>query len=156
MFFCCCCCFWGGGGGGGPNILTDWTIYWCTHWLSNSCFSKLPHDPLLPPLGFTFNYGALLGWSAIQGFCAWSVCLPLYASGILWTLIYDTIYAHQVSAFKTVSWKQKLGSQFTVWPVKERGKKERKNWEWLWNGLPQLDMKVNACYCLPLFVALVE
>uniref|UniRef100_A0A8C4S1B4 4-hydroxybenzoate polyprenyltransferase, mitochondrial n=1 Tax=Erpetoichthys calabaricus TaxID=27687 RepID=A0A8C4S1B4_ERPCA len=42
-----------------------------------------------------FNWGALLGWSAIKGYCDWSVCLPLYFSGILWTLIYDTIYAHQ-------------------------------------------------------------
>ncbi|XP_051785636.1 4-hydroxybenzoate polyprenyltransferase, mitochondrial isoform X3 [Erpetoichthys calabaricus] len=46
-------------------------------------------------LGLAFNWGALLGWSAIKGYCDWSVCLPLYFSGILWTLIYDTIYAHQ-------------------------------------------------------------
>ncbi|XP_066953679.1 4-hydroxybenzoate polyprenyltransferase, mitochondrial [Macrobrachium rosenbergii] len=46
-------------------------------------------------LGFTFNWGALLGWSAIHGFCDWSICLPLYAAGVSWTLIYDTIYAHQ-------------------------------------------------------------
>ncbi|GAB5570670.1 4-hydroxybenzoate polyprenyltransferase [Prionailurus iriomotensis] len=43
----------------------------------------------------TFNWGALLGWSAIKGSCDPSVCLPLYFSGIMWTLIYDTIYAHQ-------------------------------------------------------------
>eukprot|EP00871_Galdieria_phlegrea_P005972 jgi/Galph1/862/GphlegSOOS_G5665.1 len=45
-------------------------------------------------LGFTFNWGALLGWAAVKG----SLELPafcLYSSGILWTLIYDTIYAHQ-------------------------------------------------------------
>lgn len=47
-------------------------------------------------LGLTFNWGALLGWSAIMGSCDWSVCLPLYFSGVMWTLIYDTIYAHQV------------------------------------------------------------
>lgn len=46
-------------------------------------------------LGLTFNWGALLGWSAIKGSCDWSVCLPLYCSGVMWTLIYDTIYAHQ-------------------------------------------------------------
>nr|XP_056711649.1 4-hydroxybenzoate polyprenyltransferase, mitochondrial [Euleptes europaea] len=46
-------------------------------------------------LGLTFNWGALLGWSAVKGSCDWSVCLPLYFSGVLWTLIYDTIYAHQ-------------------------------------------------------------
>jgi len=34
-------------------------------------------------------------WSAIKGSCDPSVCLPLYFSGIMWTLIYDTIYAHQ-------------------------------------------------------------
>ncbi|XP_006039016.2 4-hydroxybenzoate polyprenyltransferase, mitochondrial [Alligator sinensis] len=46
-------------------------------------------------LGLTFNWGALLGWSAIKGSCDWSVCVPLYFSGVMWTLIYDTIYAHQ-------------------------------------------------------------
>ncbi|XP_061439130.1 4-hydroxybenzoate polyprenyltransferase, mitochondrial [Rhineura floridana] len=46
-------------------------------------------------LGLTFNWGALLGWSAVQGTCDWSVCLPLYFSGVLWTLMYDTVYAHQ-------------------------------------------------------------
>lgn len=47
-------------------------------------------------LGMTFNWGALVGYSAVQGQCDWSVCLPLYAAGIAWTLVYDTIYAHQV------------------------------------------------------------
>ncbi|CAL1689524.1 unnamed protein product [Lasius platythorax] len=46
-------------------------------------------------LGMTFNWGALLGWSAIRGSCDWSVCLPLYVAGICWTILYDTIYAHQ-------------------------------------------------------------
>ncbi|XP_029365772.1 4-hydroxybenzoate polyprenyltransferase, mitochondrial [Echeneis naucrates] len=46
-------------------------------------------------LGLTFNWGALLGWSAVKGSCDWSVCLPLYFAGVMWTLIYDTIYAHQ-------------------------------------------------------------
>lgn len=52
---------------------------------------------LLPPIaGLTFNWGALLGWSAVKGSCDPAVCLPLYFSGVMWTLIYDTIYAHQV------------------------------------------------------------
>jgi len=46
-------------------------------------------------LGLAFNWGALMGWSAITGSCNWSVVLPLYAAGISWTMIYDTIYAHQ-------------------------------------------------------------
>ena len=41
----------------------------------------------------------MLGWSAVAGSVNWSVCLPLYAGGVAWTLVYDTIYAHQVSAF---------------------------------------------------------
>ena len=46
-------------------------------------------------LGCTFNWGALVGWSAVHGECAWPVVLPLYAGGIAWTIVYDTLYAHQ-------------------------------------------------------------
>jgi len=46
-------------------------------------------------LGLAFNWGALIGWSAVRGGCDWSVVLPLYCAGICWTMIYDTIYAHQ-------------------------------------------------------------
>ncbi|KAF9075998.1 4-hydroxybenzoate polyprenyl transferase [Rhodocollybia butyracea] len=46
-------------------------------------------------LGLAFNWGALLGWSAVAGVVDWQVCLPLYAGGVCWTLVYDSIYAHQ-------------------------------------------------------------
>jgi len=46
-------------------------------------------------LGLAFNWGAFLGWSAVAGTTDWTVCLPLYAGGICWTLVYDSIYAHQ-------------------------------------------------------------
>lgn len=46
-------------------------------------------------LGLTFNWGALLGWAEVRGSCDWGAVLPLYASGVAWTLVYDTIYAHQ-------------------------------------------------------------
>ncbi|XP_032680687.1 4-hydroxybenzoate polyprenyltransferase, mitochondrial [Odontomachus brunneus] len=46
-------------------------------------------------LGMTFNWGALLGWSAIHGSCDWSICMPMYIGGVCWTIVYDTIYAHQ-------------------------------------------------------------
>ncbi|PFH52535.1 hypothetical protein AMATHDRAFT_139617 [Amanita thiersii Skay4041] len=46
-------------------------------------------------LGLAFNWGALLGWSAVTGAVDWAVCLPLYAGGVCWTLVYDSIYAHQ-------------------------------------------------------------
>lgn len=48
------------------------------------------------PAGLAFNWGALLGWSAVVGTVDWAVCLPLYAGGVCWTLVYDSIYAHQV------------------------------------------------------------
>ncbi|KAF5834249.1 UbiA prenyltransferase family-domain-containing protein [Dunaliella salina] len=46
-------------------------------------------------LGLTINWGALLGWAAVRGACDWSVVLPLYLAGTCWSLVYDTIYAHQ-------------------------------------------------------------
>ena len=45
-------------------------------------------------LGLNFNWGALLGWTAVTGRLAWPPVL-LYVGGIFWTLGYDTIYAHQ-------------------------------------------------------------
>lgn len=45
-------------------------------------------------LGLAFNWGVLLGWAAhARGLGPAPVLL--YAAGILWTLFYDTIYAHQ-------------------------------------------------------------
>lgn len=46
-------------------------------------------------LGLTFNWGALLGWAAIKESLDPAVIVPLYTAGICWTLVYDTIYAHQ-------------------------------------------------------------
>ncbi|CAK1554308.1 unnamed protein product [Leptosia nina] len=46
-------------------------------------------------LGATFNWGALLGYSAIQGQVEPVICLPLYTAALAWTVLYDTIYAHQ-------------------------------------------------------------
>jgi len=45
-------------------------------------------------LGLTFNFGVLMGWSAVTE----GIGLPavlLYIGAIFWTLGYDTIYAHQ-------------------------------------------------------------
>ncbi|RWV98587.1 hypothetical protein GW17_00038551 [Ensete ventricosum] len=47
-------------------------------------------------LGLTFNWGALLGWAAVKESLDPAVVLPLYGAGVCWTLVYDTIYAHQV------------------------------------------------------------
>jgi 4-hydroxybenzoate polyprenyltransferase len=45
-------------------------------------------------LGLNFNWGALIGWTAVTGALAWPPLL-LYVGGVFWTLAYDTIYAHQ-------------------------------------------------------------
>lgn len=45
-------------------------------------------------LGLGFNWGALVGWSAVTGNLS-AAPLVLYAGSIAWTLGYDTIYAHQ-------------------------------------------------------------
>ncbi|MCV0368747.1 MULTISPECIES: 4-hydroxybenzoate octaprenyltransferase [Filomicrobium] len=45
-------------------------------------------------LGLTFNWGALVGWTAAIGSFAWPPLL-LYVGSVAWTIAYDTIYAHQ-------------------------------------------------------------
>ena len=45
-------------------------------------------------LGVAFNWGALVGWAAVRGTIE-APAILLYTAGILWTLGYDTIYAHQ-------------------------------------------------------------
>ena len=44
-------------------------------------------------LGLAFNWGALVGWSAMTGHLH-PAALALYVGGIAWTIGYDTIYAH--------------------------------------------------------------
>ena len=45
-------------------------------------------------LGLAFNWGALVGFGAVNGYLS-GAALLLYASGFFWTIGYDTIYAHQ-------------------------------------------------------------
>ncbi len=45
-------------------------------------------------LGLNFNWGALIGWTAVTGSLG-RPALLLYLGGVFWTLGYDTIYAHQ-------------------------------------------------------------
>jgi 4-hydroxybenzoate polyprenyltransferase len=75
---------------------------WFTIWLSISSllivaiypFAKrvTPYPQLV--LGLAFNWGALVGWTAIKGSLDWPA-VALYAGCVLWTVGYDTIYAHQ-------------------------------------------------------------
>jgi 4-hydroxybenzoate polyprenyltransferase len=45
-------------------------------------------------LGLAFNWGALLGWTAVRGRLDWAAVV-LYVGAVAWTIGYDTIYAHQ-------------------------------------------------------------
>ncbi|KAI9150905.1 Para-hydroxybenzoate--polyprenyltransferase, mitochondrial precursor (PHB:polyprenyltransferase) [Blastocladiella emersonii ATCC 22665] len=49
-------------------------------------------------LGLTFNWGALLGFTAMTETLPLAQALPLYGAGVCWTLVYDTLYAHQDKA----------------------------------------------------------
>ena len=45
-------------------------------------------------LGLTFNWGIVMGWTAINNFISYEIII-LYISAIFWTLGYDTIYGVQ-------------------------------------------------------------
>ncbi len=45
-------------------------------------------------LGFAFSWGALMGWAALFGSLSLAPLL-LYVGCVVWTIGYDTIYAHQ-------------------------------------------------------------
>ncbi|KAF8312876.1 4-hydroxybenzoate polyprenyl transferase [Clavulina sp. PMI_390] len=88
----------------GLGVLTQ--LNWYSIWLGASSLSLVGIYPLMKRvtywpqfvLGLAFNWGTLLGWSALAGVVNWQVCLPLYAGSICWTIVYDTIYAHQDKA----------------------------------------------------------
>jgi 4-hydroxybenzoate polyprenyltransferase len=54
---------------------------------------RYTHWPQLV-LGLTFSWGALVGWSAVTGSLS-PAAVALYTGSVLWTIGYDTIYAHQ-------------------------------------------------------------
>ncbi|EPY26846.1 4-hydroxybenzoate hexaprenyltransferase [Strigomonas culicis] len=46
-------------------------------------------------LGLCFNWGIFVGYAAVLGRVDLAVCLPIYISAVIWTILYDTIYAYQ-------------------------------------------------------------
>ncbi|KAK9470301.1 uncharacterized protein V1510DRAFT_423523 [Dipodascopsis tothii] len=56
-------------------------------------FKRITYYPQVV-LSLTFNWGALLGFPAM-GVWDLPTMSALYASGVCWTMVYDTIYAHQ-------------------------------------------------------------
>lgn len=83
-------------------------------------FKRFTNWPQLV-LGGTFNWGVLLGYSVVTGgdFSSLVFALPLYSAGICWTLVYDTIYAHQDKADDTLigvkSTAIRFGSDTKYW-----------------------------------------
>lgn len=77
-------------------------LNWLSIWLGVASLVLVGSYPLMKRitwwpqafLGLTFNWGALMGWTAVTGSLG-APALLLYAGCILWTLGYDTIYAHQ-------------------------------------------------------------
>ena len=71
-------------------------------------------------LGLTFNWGSLMGWTAILGELN-APALWLYAAGVCWTLGYDTIYAHQDKADDLLvgvkSTALKFGEHTLIWLI---------------------------------------
>jgi len=45
-------------------------------------------------LGFCFNSGIVICFPSLTNTINLGICIPFYLGGVLWTLIYDTIYAH--------------------------------------------------------------
>ena len=45
-------------------------------------------------LGFTFNWGIIMAWTAVNNSISMDIII-LYVSAIFWTLGYDTIYGAQ-------------------------------------------------------------
>jgi len=76
-------------------------------------------------LGVTFNYGLILGWTAIKGQID-IVTIVFYVGAIFWTLGYDTIYGYQdikddeIIGLKSTSIKFKTASKkflFTCYTI---------------------------------------
>lgn len=71
-------------------------------------------------LGFTFGFGAPLGYAAATGYLSWTQA-ALYAATIFWQIGFDTIYGYQdieddqrVGVKSTARWAGEAGKQFVA------------------------------------------
>ena len=62
-------------------------------------------------LGATFNFGVFIGYAALSAgnTVAWTAVTPFFVGGLLWTIVYDSIYAFQDREFD-----KKLGLRSTA------------------------------------------
>ena len=90
-------------------------------------------------LGLAFNWGALLAFAAHAGTVTVGA-VALYAAGIVWTLYYDTIYAHQDKEDDAL-----IGVKSTarLFGDKSRG------WLWFFAGLTMVLMMLAVALALP-------
>ena len=68
-------------------------------------------------LGLTFNFGVFIGYAALAPTVAWNACIPFYLGGVLWTVVYDSIYAFQDREFD-----KRLGLRSTAIEMERRPK----------------------------------
>ena len=63
--------------------------------IRRSACTRLTPRPINHPI--TINHGPRpsITAPAVHGSCAWPVVLPLYTAAVSWTVVYDTLYAHQ-------------------------------------------------------------
>jgi 4-hydroxybenzoate polyprenyltransferase len=84
----------------GLAVLVQFNMY--TIWLGIASLGLVAIYPFMKRftywpqfiLGLAFNWGALVGWAAVHAGSGAAPAL-LYAGCVLWTIAYDTIYAHQ-------------------------------------------------------------
>jgi 4-hydroxybenzoate polyprenyltransferase len=84
----------------GLAVLVQFNMY--TIWLGIASLGLVAIYPFMKRftywpqfiLGLAFNWGALVGWAAVHAGLGAAPAL-LYAGCVLWTIAYDTIYAHQ-------------------------------------------------------------
>ena len=55
-------------------------------------------------LGLAFNSGVIIGSLGLNPGVEMGLVIPLYISGVSWTMIYDTIYAYQVNRMKDLGY----------------------------------------------------
>ena len=87
------------------GLLVLLCLSWTAIWLGVCSLSLVVIYPFMKRitwwpqvvLGLAFNWGAWMGWATIRHEVG-SPSLPLYLAGICWTMVYDTIYAHQDKA----------------------------------------------------------
>lgn len=61
-------------------------------------FKRFTYYPQIM-ISICFSWGCLLGFPAVHAPLMWSIAGPLFLSNFLWSMIYDSIYAHQDKEF---------------------------------------------------------